>query len=310
MSIVKFTDAYEALGGVALLRAFSHMDYVLWQALDIIAQTERAYLGRVVIEPATREATGAAHGRKWFLGGNSPGAIGALVTYVGGWQRGVDYTAFLDQIKTLGFYRDTIRGWVEGAVVSDVGSNARVREYHRTYLSVRTDITTAYLPLVWSIASHHGTSASEDLYQIGVPGLIHAIERYNNDGPITFGRFASRWIRQAILMHLTRKAPIILVSHSVLERERKIKKREAASGKRDLSEAAEAIRSVSAHRDVSLVADIDVPAEEKPTPRLDLQTLPKDLRHVLIMRYGTTNLAHCNVSEDELDAERKRQSQK
>jgi RNA polymerase sigma factor (sigma-70 family) len=311
VAIVKFTDVYEALGGVALIRAFTALDHLLWQALDVVAQVARRYLSTQIVTPVARDIMGATHGRKWFLGGNSDAKLGTLVACVGAWQRGADYAEVVDTLAGLGFYRDTIRTWVERAIpaIDDRQELARgrVRAYLQSYLHIRGDITEAYLPLVWSIASRHGSANSEDLYQIGVPGLVHAIERYNNDGPLTFGKFASRWIRQSILMHLTRQAPIIIVSHSVVERERRLKKRELETGVVDTTPAAEAIRNASAPRDVSLVADIDVADAEKPKPRVDLSQLPKDLRRLLVLRYGTIDLAQCNASEDELLAERQRQ---
>lgn len=303
------TDEYESLGGNSLIRHFNLADEALWCALSIVAQAQPRYLQRRILIPVLRQATGMNHGRKWFVRGNSPQALGRLVEITRGWvQEKFYWSDVLKEIQDLGFYRDTVRGWVEDAKIYDPCYRRRVLGYLTTYLAIREEITNAYLPLVWKAAASYGFTADvrEDLFQIGSTGLLHAVERYNNVGPVTFSTFAGRWIRQAILMYISRRMPVIRVSHSVLEVFSKINREELASGKKDLSDRAQRIRSVSGVKDVLLVADPEAEqhVDEK---QIDLAELPRELRQVLILKYGLLDHARSNATQEVLDAEHKRQ---
>jgi len=311
-TIIKVADVWDSLGGAALMRHFDLLDEFLWRALSVLGQTAPAYLSRQVLIPCLREALGQNHGRKWFLGGNSDHLYGVLVDHTRAVTQGeISWTAYLARLKKAGFYRDTLRQWVEDAVIEDITARKRVATYLNSYLQIREEITLAYLPLVWKIATSYGFSADskEDLYQMGVSGLIHGIERYNNVGPVTFSTFTGRWIRQVILMHLSRKAPIIKVSHSLLERLSRINKKERSSGKKDLSKETQKLRMVSEIQDVVLVADPE--AEFLPSSSvIDLTFLPKRCRTALILRHGLFEHARHNATTAQVDAEGRRQQLK
>lgn len=230
-------------------------------------------------------------------------------------QTEVDWFPFLHELRMMGFYRDTLRSWVEGASVEHTPTRTHILANHRQYLAFREEICTAYLPLVWRAASSHGFSEDtrQDLFQIGTTGLLHATERYNAvdpDGsvhPSTFSTFANRWIRQAILMYISRKMPLIQVSHSVLEEESKISRNERESGKEDRSPRAQRIRRLSSTKDVLLVDEVEAEQETNDDPAIDLKPLPKHLRQVVIFRHGLLERARCEAPEAEKRKERERQ---
>jgi len=232
-------------------------------------------------------------------------------------QKEIDWISFLKELHALGFYRDTLRTWVEAASVIHAPTRTHVLAYHSLYLSYRQEICTAYLPLVWRAASSHGFTEDirQDLFQIGTTGLLHATERYcavDSKGkiqPFTFSTFANRWIRQAILMYISRKMPLIQVSHSVLEEESKICRAERESGKEDRSLRAQRIRKLSATKDVLLVDEVDAEHECDSDQVIDLRPLPKHLRQVVILRHGLLERAHCEMLPTEKKKEQERQFQ-
>jgi hypothetical protein len=108
-------------------------------------------------------------------------------------------------------------------------------------------------------------------------------------------------------MYISRKMPLIQVSHSVLEEESKICRAERESGKEDRSPRAQRIRRLSATKDVLLVDEVEAEQEGRDDPVIDLKTLPRHLRQVVMLRHGLLERAHCKVSEDAKRKERARQ---
>jgi len=292
------------------------MDALLWQSLALLAQQEPDYLRACCLIPIIKDVTGTSHGRRWFTRKDLKFPLTRLMELARLWlQEEVEWMHFLLELRSLGFYRDTLRSWVENASVSHGPTRTHVLAYHSQYLAFRQEICTAYLPLVWRAASSHGFTEDirQDLFQIGSTGLLHATERYNavdadgNVHPSTFSTFASRWIRQAILMYISRKMPLIQVSHSVLEEESKIARQERESGKEDQSPRAQRIRRLSATKDVLLVDEVEAEQERNDDPVIDLKTLPRHLRQVVMLRHGLLERACCNTSEAEQQNERERQ---
>jgi RNA polymerase sigma factor (sigma-70 family) len=302
---------YDSLSGTSLVQHFQGMDSCLWCALSIIAQVSPEYLQKCCMLPIIRGVTGTSHGRRWFVGSLVENPDQRLLEIVRLWVQGdIAWEGFLSELRGLGFYRDTIREWVEASRIEDDRAKAHVQISLKRYFTYREAVCNAYLPLVWKAASTHGFTEDikSDLFQIGVTGLLHACERYHNVGPVTFSTFATRWIRQAILMHISRKMPIIQVSHSVLEEESKLVRKERETGKEDASPRAQRIKRLSSTRDVLLVDDIE--AEHQPDPehgRVDLRYLPRHHKQVVILKFGLLEHARCEVPKSALDTEQKRQ---
>ena len=285
------------------------MDEALWSAFSLIAQCCPWYVQGGILLPIIRQITGTSHGRRWFTT-TYKNPLSTLFETSRLWQQGhINWCAALRTVRRLGFYRDTIRELVTAADITVEPIKHHVERYLRRYFHYREEVTLAYTPLVWRLASAYGFSEEQkqDLFQIGVAGLIHACERYNNDGPATFSTFARQWIRQAILMHVQRAQPIIKVSHSVLEEESRIRRKEMKTGEVDTSERAERIRRMHEVKDVVLSNDVDAEAEEKEERAINLETLPAHIRKVLIFRHGLIDHALSGASEKELAAERDRQ---
>ncbi|NIV34214.1 MAG: hypothetical protein GWN58_33605 [Anaerolineae bacterium] len=304
------------MSGRALVRHFQQMDALLWRSIGLLAQQEADYLRTCCLIPIIKDVTGTSHGRRWFTRKDIKFPLTRLMELVRLWlQEEVEWVPFLREIQSLGFYRDTLRSWVEGASVSHGPTRTHVLAYHSQYLAFRQEVCTAYLPLVWRAASSHGFTEDirQDLFQIGSTGLLHATERYSavdakgNIHPSTFSTFASRWIRQAILMYISRKMPLIQVSHSVLEEESKIARQERESGKEDKSPRAQRIRRLSATKDVLLVDEVEAEQERNDDPVIDLKTLPRHLRQVVMLRHGLLERARCDVPEAARQKERERQ---
>lgn len=298
------------------MRHFQQMDLLLWQSIALLAQQDADYLRSCCLVPIIRDVTGTSHGRRWFTRKDLKHPLTRLMELVRLWlQNEMEWLSFIHEVRMLGFYRDTLRSWVEGASVSHAPTREHVLRYHEQYLAFRQEICTAYLPLVWRAASSHGFSEDtrQDLFQIGTTGLLHATERYNavdTNGlvhPSTFSTFANRWIRQAILMYISRKMPLIQVSHSVLEEESKISRQERESGKEDRSLRAQRIRRLSSTKDVLLVDEVEAEQEGHDDPVIDLKPLPRHLRQVVILRHGLLERARCEVPEAEKRKERERQ---
>jgi len=292
------------------------MDYLLWQSLALLAQRDPGYLRACCLTPIVKDVTGTSHGRRWFIRKDLRSPLTRLMEIVRLWlQQERDWSTFLVDLQQLGFYRDTLRGWVENASVNDTAVRTHILAYHKRYIAYRQEVTTAYLPLVWRAASSHGFTEDirQDLFQIGTTGLLHATERYmavdheGNVQPATFSTFANRWIRQAILMYISRKMPVIQVSHSVLEEESKISRKERETGKEDRSARAQRIKRLSATKDVLLVDEVEAEQEKRDDPVIDLKPLPRHLRQVVIMRHGLLERAQCDVPPAVLQAERNRQ---
>jgi RNA polymerase sigma factor (sigma-70 family) len=309
-------DKYESLSGRALVRHFQHMDSLLWQSIALLAQQDPDYLRSCCLVPIIRDVTGTSHGRRWFTRKDLKYPLTRLMELVRLWlQTEMKWLSFLQEVRSLGFYRDTLRTWVEGASVEHEPTRTHVIANHSQYLAFREEVCTAYLPLVWRAASSHGFTEDirQDLFQIGTTGLLHATERYNAvdpDGsihPSTFSTFASRWIRQAILMYISRKMPLIQVSHSVLEEESKISRNERESGKEDRSPRAQRIRRLSSTKDVLLVDEVEAEQESDDDPAIDLRPLPRHLRQVVILRHGLLERARCEASIAAKRQERERQ---
>jgi RNA polymerase sigma factor (sigma-70 family) len=304
-------DRYESLAGNTLVQHFSRMDSLLWRSLSLIAQTHPIYLQRCSMTPIIREVTGTSHGRRWFVYKDIKEPMSRLFETIRLWvQEQIVWTRFLEEVRALGLYRDTLRDWVENAKLSDARVQLHVTTYYQSYLKLRDEVTTAYLPLVWKAATSHGFTDDNraDLFQIGVTGLLHAAERYHNVGPVTFSTFASRWIRQSILMYISRKMPLIQVSHSVLEEESKLMRRERETGKEDTSPRAQRIKKLSGTKDVLLVEDVEAEQEEdNGLPGIDLKYLPRLLRQSVILRHGLFEHIKCEATREELEAERQRQ---
>jgi len=304
-------DRYESLAGSTLVKHFDRMDSLLWRSLSLIAQANPVYLQRCSMVPIIREVTGTSHGRRWFVYKDIPEPMSCLLESIRLWvQEQITWVMFLEEIRKLGLYRDTLREWVENAKVGDPKVRSHVTGYYQSYLKFREEICTAYLPLVWKAATSHGFTDDNraDLFQIGVTGLLHASERYHNVGPVTFSTFAARWIRQSILMYISRKMPLIQVSHSVLEEESKLMRKERETGKEDTSSRAQRIRKLSGTKDVLLVEDVE--AEEEREDRLagiDLKYLPRLLRQAVILRHGLFEHIRCDATRQVLEAERQRQ---
>jgi len=309
-------DKYESLSGKALVRHFELMDSLLWKSLSLIAQTGQDYLLRSCLTPIIRDITGTSHGRRWFTRKDIRFPLTRLLEIIRLWRQS-DFTwdQFLTELHFLSFYRDTLRSWVEKAEVDDAAVAEHVKRYYKLYLVYREEVTCAYLPLVWKAATSHGFNddTRQDLFQIGTTGLLHATERYNNVDeagqarPVTFSTFANRWIRQAILMHISRKMPLIQVSHSVLEEESKILRRERESGKEDRSPRAQRIKRMSSTKDVLLVDEVEAEQTRRDEPVVDLQRLPQYLRRVVIFRHGLIEHAKPGCTDQQLVAERTRQ---
>ena len=309
-------DKYESLSGRALVRHFQQMDSLLWRSLGLLAQQEPDYLRACCLVPLVKEVTGTSHGRRWFTHKEVKRPLTRLMELVRLWaQNEIEWQPFLAELQALGFYRDTLRTWVESTNVADDPTKTHILAYHSSYLAYRQEVCVAYLPLVWRAASSHGFSEDnrQDLFQIGTMGLLHATERYSavdskgNIYPSTFSTFASRWIRQAILMYISRKMPLIQVSHSVLEEESKIARQERESGKEDHSLRAQRIRKLSATKDVMLVDEVDAEQEDDGDPVIDLKSLPRHLRQIVILRHGLLERARCEAPETQKQIERERQ---
>jgi RNA polymerase sigma factor (sigma-70 family) len=303
-------DRYDSLSGKTLVLHFTKMDSLLWEGLSLLAQVDPLYLRRCCMLPIIKEVTGTSHGRRWFINPPCDNPIGFLIEIVRLWtQERISWMQYLQRLRALGFYRDTLRMWVEHAEPPDLNVQTHVRKRFEVYLKLRSEICTAYLPLVWKTASSHGFTddSKRDLFQIGVTGLIHATERYHNVGPVTFSTFANRWIRQAILMYISRKMPIVQVSHSVLEEESKILRRERETGQEDDSPRAQRIKRLSSTKDVLLCEDVEAEQEERGQNSIDLTYLPKLLRQIIILKHGLLEHARCEVPKITLDTEREQQ---
>jgi RNA polymerase sigma factor (sigma-70 family) len=301
---------YDSLSGRALVQHFQGMDSCLWCALSLIAQHQPTHLQKCCLTPIIREVTGTSYGRRWFVGSKVAHPTQKLIEIVRLWiQDHLSWTQFLDELRTLGFYRDTIRHWVESVKFEDERAKEHVDLCLKRYFRFREAVIQAYLPLVWKVASAHGFTEDvrHDLFQIGVTGLLHACERYHNVGPVTFSTFANRWIRQAVLMHISRKLPIIQVSHSVLEEESKLLRKERETGLEDSSPRAQRIKRLSSARDVLLVDELEAEQKVEADPRIDLKYLPRKHKQVVILRYGLLEHAQCDASKSVLDTERTRQ---
>lgn len=309
MSVPKTVDCYDALSGETLSSHFTYMDRALWKALALIAQTDAAYLQRCVLHPITREICGTSYGRRWFIADKSGIFMCRMLELDRVWlQQFVTWRYFLEELRKLTLFRDTLRGWVEGYVGSNDLINLHVTEYFNTYIRLRKNIVTSYIPVVWKVALHHGFTEDQqhDLFQIGITGLLHAAERYNNAGPMTFPKFAHRWIRQAIHMHIDRKLPLISVSHSVKEANSRLNKREKHEGQPDDSTRAKRIRQLMAMKDVVLTDQLEIEAEAEDPP-FNLDVLDAFTKKLIILRHGLLEYASCNLTRQELEQERLRQ---
>jgi hypothetical protein len=109
-------------------------------------------------------------------------------------------------------------------------------------------------------------------------------------------------------MTINRQMPIIRVSHSVLEEQSRINRKEMVSGKEDRSQRSQRVKAVSATKDVVLVGDFEREAvEPKPDNRIDLSVLPRQLKTAIILNYGLWDHATPNCSSRLLERERLRQ---
>ena len=303
-------DRYDSLAGKTLVLHFARMDALLWESLGLIAQSDPLYLQRCCMLPIVKEVTGTSHGRRWFIDPPCDNPIGFLIEIIRLWiQKRITWLQYLQRLRELGFYRDTLRTWVELADPPDDSVQVHLQRGFKVYLKLREEICTAYLPLVWKTASSHGFTddSKRDLFQIGVTGLIHATERYHNVGPVTFSTFANRWIRQAILMYISRKMPIVQVSHTVLEEESKILRKERETGQEDDSPRAQRIKRLSSTKDVLLCEEVEAEQQDSGQNSIDLTYLPKLLRQIIILKHGLLEHARCNVAKSALDAEREQQ---
>ena len=84
------------------------------------------------------------------------------------------------------------------------------------------EISTRLSPLVSALAGRLCFSAAEreDLYQVGMMGLVKAVERYDLNAPVKFTTFASAWIRGEILNYQREKSFPIKLSRSLWEQSR------------------------------------------------------------------------------------------
>ena len=101
---------------------------------------------------------------------------------------------------------------------------------------------------------------------------------------------------------------MIRVSHSVLEKNLKICRKEQETGKVEDDEKSTKIKMVSASKDVVLVENLDNEKSDEDKEHLfDLSFLPKQMRQVIITKYNLFHLAKPNCSKKFLKKERKRQ---
>jgi RNA polymerase sigma factor (sigma-70 family) len=311
MSIPKTVDCYDALGGETLSCHFTGMDRVLWKALALIAQTDPEYLQRCALQPITREICGTSYGRRWFIADKSGAYMCRMLELDRVWlQKYVEWDFFLKQLQTLTLFRDTLRGWVENYEGTHELVSSHVTEYFNTYIRLRKNIVTSYIPVVWKVAMHHGFTEDQqhDLFQIGITGLLHATERYNNEGPMTFPKFAHRWIRQAVHMHIDRKMPLISVSHSVKEANSKLNKQEKHAGQPDTSLRAKKIRQLLAMKDVVLTDQLEFEHEAE-DDIINLDILDPFSKKIIILRHGLLEHACCTLTRQELEQEYQRQKE-
>lgn len=306
-------DPYFSLQGDTLSQHFHFMDRMLWSCLYTIGQTEPEYLQKIALEPIIRQASGNSHGRRWYIRGQNTKFNGQLVDAVRVWVQTDDWHAFIEELQWLQLYRDTLREWIESFESAFPRIQSHMDHWMRNYYKFRGEITEAYLPLVHAVSSSYGFSddAKADLFQIGTTGLVHAIERYHNVGPMTFPSFAKRWVRQRILMAISRQLPMIRVSHSVLEAQSRINRDERRRGKQDDSDWARRIKSLSAAKDVVLIDNMSIggafAAKEEDESRLTLTEVPANIRQILLIKYDILNKAQSNHTPDELKKERVRQ---
>jgi len=312
MSVPKTVDCYDALSGETLSCHFTFMDQTLWKALALIAQTDPDYLQRCALHPITREICGTSYGRRWFIADKSGAFMCRMLELNRVWlQKFATWRYFLLELQKLTLFRDTLRGWVEGYTGKNDAINSHVAEYFNTYIRLRKNIVTSYIPVVWKVAMQHGFTEDQqhDLFQIGITGLLHATERYNNAGPMTFPKFAHRWIRQAVHMHIDRKMPLISVSHSVKEANSRLTKQEKHDGQPDTSIRAKRIRQLMVMKDVVLTDQLEV-EHEVDEPFFNLEVLDPFLKKVIILRHGLLEHATCNLTRKELEQEHARQTRK
>lgn len=265
-------DEYDAIGGLVLSQLFDLMDSLLWRAFSLVVQADPDLARKCVLAPVIKDLAGLSYGRKWFMAGcevkkQKPYIITAVKT----WQEGgITDAEFLIRIKRLNFYRDIIREWIEISVEVGQNLNPYVRILWEAYLACRERVALAYAPIVWRVAKNKSFNVGhvQELYQVGFPGLIHAIERYRNQGPMVFGSFAYRWVRQAVLLYTTRGTALIKVAHTMMEEGNNISKKESVTGKRDDSARANLVKGLMKHGNVVLM---DKPPEMIECRELELE---------------------------------------
>lgn len=307
-------DPYISLKGETLRMHFNFLDSTLLQCVYLISHMDPDYIRKCIMEPIVRQMAGTSHGRRWFIRGQNSECNGFLVETVRVWIQSDDCIAFLSAFKELEFYRDTIRRWVEEYQTTEPRVQDTLDQWLRNYYRIRGEITESYLPLVGSIASTYGLTedSKADMHQIGTTGLMHAVERYNNIGPVTFSSFARRWIRQRILMYISRQMSVIKVSHSVLEAQARINRAEEQSGEKDHSRWANKVKTLSAAKDVILVEDYNntsVLIEEEDDLTVNLRLLPRKLRQIILLKHDMLAKAEVNHTIEEVETERLRQLQ-
>ena len=318
-----------ALRGHCLGWHFDTMDKFLWKSLSIISCLDREYMSLAALGPVVKEISGVASGRKWFIKNENLKLINVLVDQIRNLSTHKRGSQFILNLQPLLIFRDSLREWVEGYIASTSVNEKlskrympveterlelQIKHFLKHYYKLRDEITEAYLPLVISVASKYGFSEDSklDLIQVGTTGLIHAVERFNNTDPNSFSLFAKKWIKQRILMDISRKGPMIKIAHSVLEASSRMK-REGLKGNYEKSEK---LRGQLAVKDVILTDQIEATIEqqqellemEKVIPtNLNLEGLPKSLRRILLLKYDLIDHAICPYSKEELGIERVRQ---
>lgn len=304
-------DPYVTIEGSTLISHFNFMDKLIWNSLYIIAQKDPKYLQDKVASLILKYVSGYSAGRHFFIEKSNKKLMGSFLENLRVWILTNDTLKFLKNLKKFKLYRDTLREWA----IDYKGNNSRYGKqlliWKNSYFRIREQLTISYLPIVIAMASRYGLTEDQrsDLYQIGSTGLIHAIERYNNLNSINFHKFARQWIRQKILMSITRHMPLIRVSHSILEAQSKLTRQERVTGEKDQSIKAQRIRRMVATKDVVLLESPDAATQESGKEELsvDIDMLPGELKKVLIVNHELIDYAKCPYSIKQLQTEASRQ---
>ena len=111
-------------------------------------------------------------------------------------------------------------------VLSSDETRKKIEEYQKGNLAVRDEIIMGNLKLVLSIVNQFSKRVDnlDDLFQIGVVGLMKAVEKFDVSKGYKFSTYATWWIRQAITRAIADQARTIRIPVHMVETINKVKK--------------------------------------------------------------------------------------